>query len=123
MGAIGGMGIGTGTGTSTAVLGKMRELAEIGYEKKMFDLYQKVKQGEKNPILETQSDISAQFADLLDPKIGRDFVWVDQQNYGEFGQILSDGGFPILLHFSLLSISIGHKLVEHHSDIEHNSIS
>ena len=87
MGAIGGMGIGTGTGTSTAVLGKMRELAEIGYEKKMFDLYQKVKQGEKNPILETQSDISAQFADLLDPKIGRDFVWVDQQNYGEFGPI------------------------------------
>jgi len=87
MGAIGGMGIGTGTGTSTAVLGKMRELVEIGYEKRMFDLYQKTKQGENNPILETQTDLSAQFRDLQDPNINRDFVWVDQQNYEEFGPI------------------------------------
>ena len=87
MGAIGGMGIGTGTGTGTAVLGKMRELAEIGYEKKMFDLYQQTKQGETNPILETQSDLSAQFADLIDPKIGREFVWADAQNYSELGPI------------------------------------
>ena len=87
MGTIGGMGIGTGTGSGTAVIGKMRELVEIGYEKRMFDLYQKVKEGENNPILETQNDLSAQFMDLLDPKIDRAFVWVDQQNYEEFAPI------------------------------------
>ena len=87
MGTIGGMGIGTATGTSTAVIGKMRELAEIGYEKKMFDLYQKAKGRELNPILETQNDLSAQFADLQDPNVNRDYVWVDAQNNKAFSGI------------------------------------
>jgi len=87
MGTIGGMGIGTATGTSTAVIGKMRELAEIGYEKRMFDLYQKTKGKEINPILETQDDLSAQFADLQDPNINRDYVWVDAQNNKAFSGI------------------------------------
>ena len=87
MGTIGGMGIGTATGTSTAVIGKMRELAEIGYEKRMFDLYQKTKGKEINPILETQNDLSAQFADLQDPNIGRDYVWLDAQNNAAYAPI------------------------------------
>jgi len=87
MGTIGGMGIGTATGTSTAVIGKMRELAEIGYEKRMFDLYQKAKGRELNPVLETQNDLSAQFADLQDPNVNRDYVWVDAQNNKAFSNI------------------------------------
>ena len=89
MGAIGGMGIGTATGTSTAVLGKMRELAEIGFEKKYFDLYQRAKGKELNPILETQDDLSAQFADMQNPKIDREFVWADVQNYESLAPILN----------------------------------
>ena len=90
MGFIGGVGVGAGTGTPAAVIGKARNLIEVGHERAAYQDYLKQKfkteDGGINYTVDSKS-IRARFKAMANPDAKMDMVWVDENSNAELSKV------------------------------------